>query len=317
MTTPNLLKSVEEYLAFRRGLGFSLEHQRWLLLEFARYADRVGHQGPITVDLATRWALSRSDEPAQAERRLSAIRSFARHRALFDPATEVPPIGVLGRVSRRRKPPHIYTHAEITALLHEASLLLPRGGLRPRTYVTLLSLLASTGLRLSEACHLTHGDVDLTAGVLTVRESKFRKSRLVPLHATTTQALTCYAKHRRAYRDAPKAGSFFRTDRAPALTRWAVFRTFGRLRMRLGWTAHGRACRPRIHDLRHTFAVRRLVSWYEAGVDVDQKILALATYLGHAMPSYTYWYVSAVPELMALTSQRFEHFAGPKVESAP
>ena len=309
MTPPSFLDQVEEYLVFRRGLGFDLETPEWLLRNFARYADRVGHNGPITIKLAVQWALcTRSTDPAQPVRRLSVLRSFARHRAVFEPATEVPPVGFLGHVPRRKQP-HIYSDAEIAALLRQASQLWPRNGLRPVTYVTFFSLLVSTGLRLSEACRLTPSDVDLTNGVLTVQEGKFRKSRLVPLHPSATQALTSYAVHRDACLDTPRSGHFFRTDRAPALTRAAVQGTFAQLRLRLGWTADGRARRPRIHDLRHTFAVRRLLRWYEEDADVDRKILALATYLGHAKVTDTYWYVSAVPELMALSSERFESFA--------
>lgn len=316
MTPPSFLDQVEEYLAFRRGLGFDLKSPRWLLLDFARHAERVGHQGPMTIDLAVQWALcTRSIDPAQPVRRLSALRQFARHRVVFDPATEVPPVGLLGRVPRRKQP-HIYSDAEVAALLRQASLLLPRGGLRPKTYVTFFSLLASTGLRLSEACRLAPTDVDLSDGVLTVREGKFRKSRLVPLHPTTTQALTRYAAHRNASRQT-RSGAFFRTDRAPALTCAAVKKTFSRLRHRLGWTAQGRARRPRIHDFRHAFAVRRLLRWYEEGADVDRKILALSTYLGHAKATDTYWYLSAIPELMTLTSQRFERFARGGQEGGP
>lgn len=315
MTPPSFLDLVHEYLAFRRGLGFELETQQWTLLDFARYADRIGHEGHVTTHLAVEWALSStSSDPAQAARRLSAVRPFARHRVTFDPATEVPPAGLLGR-RPLRKPPHLYSDAEIAALLRQASLLSPRCGLRPRTYVAFFSLLVSTGVRLSEACHLLPGDVDLTDGVLTIREGKFRKSRLVPLHPTATQALRRYAAHR----DVPhtRSGSFFRTDRAPALTRAAVEKTFSRLRHRLGWTPQGRARRPRIHDMRHTFAVRRLLRWYEEGADIDRKILALATYLGHARASDTYWYVSAVPELLAISSERFEGFASPEQEGRP
>jgi len=316
MTPPSFLDQVEEYLSFRRGLGFDLKSPRWLLLDFARHAERVGHQGPITIDLAVQWALStRSIDPAQPVRRLSVVRQFARHCAVFDPATEIPPAGLLGR-GPGRKQPHIYSDAEIAAVLRQASLLLPRRGLRPKTYVTFFSLLVSTGLRLSEACGLASSDVDLSDGVLTVREGKFRKSRLVPLHPTTTQALTRYAAHRNASRQT-QSGAFFRTDRAPELTRAAVEKTFSRLRHRLGWTAQGRARRPRIHDMRHTFAMRRLLCWYEEGADVDQKILALSTYLGHAKVTDTYWYLSAVPELMAITSQRFERFARGEQEGGP
>lgn len=313
--TPHFLELVREYLVVRRGLGFDLDTPGWQLMDFARYADRIGHRGHMTTDLAVQWALSsRSSDPAQAVRRLSAVRWFARYRAAFDSATEIPPTGLLGRLPRR-KPPHIYSPAEIAALLQQAHRLLPRRGLRPQTYVALFSLLASTGLRLSEACHLMPRDVDLVSGILTVRESKFRKSRLIPLHPTATHALKRYAVHRDARASAGSA-AFFRTDGAPALTRPAVEKTFSRLRHRLRWTAQGRARRPRIHDLRHTFAVRRLLHWSEERTDIDRKILALATYLGHAKVSDTYWYLSAIPELMAVTSQRFERFARSEPEEA-
>lgn len=306
MKPPSMLDLVEEYLVFRRGLGFALTSPAWQLRAFARQADRVGHHGHVTIELAVQWATSSSSpkDPAQAVRRLSIVRQFALHRAALDPDTEVPPIGLLGRVGRR-KAPHIYSDQEIAALLREARRLLPRRGLRPRTYVAYLSLLASTGLRLSEACRLEPGDVDLADGIITVREGKFRKSRLVPLHPTTTRALARYAAERDACERAPSTGRFFRTDRAAELRTDAVRKTFSRLRQRLGWTDRGRARRPRLHDLRHTFAVRTLVRWYQEGADIDRKMLALSTYLGHAKVTHTYWYLSAAPELMAIASRRF------------
>lgn len=317
MTPPRFLDLVREYLLVRRGLGFDLDTPGWQLMDFARYADRIGHRGPMTTDLAVQWAISsRSNDPAQAVRRLSAVRSFARYRAAFDSTTEIPPTGLLGRLPGR-KPPHIYSAVEIAALLQQAHRLLPRRGLRPQTYVALFSLLACTGLRVSEACRLTPRDVDLASGILTVRESKFRKSRLIPLHPTATQALIRYAAYRDACRAPAGAIAFFRTDGAPALTRPAVEKTFSRLRHRLKWTGLGRARRPRIHDLRHSFAVRRLLCWSEERTDVDRKMLALATYLGHAKVSDTYWYLSAIPELMTVTAQRFECFARSEPKEAP
>jgi integrase len=308
--TPPFLPLVEDYLTLRRDHGFDGERPGWLLRDFARFADRIEHYGPITVDLAVRWALSRrSGDPANAARRLGVVRQFARHRAAFDPATEIPSSDLLGRPTPRRPPPHIYSDGEISALLHECRRLSPRDGLRPATYVAFFALLASTGLRLSEAGRLSRRDVDLATGLLTVRAGKFRKSRLVPLHATGVQALARYAARRDACRAAPPSEFFFRTEHTPALGRAAVEHTFSGVRDRLGWTAQGRTRRPRIHDLRHTFAVRRLLRWYEDGLDVDRKILALATYLGHAKVTDTYWYLSAVPELMTITAQRFERFA--------
>lgn len=317
MTDSSLRAHVEEYLSFRRGLGFDLGSAACHLRSFAQYAEQTGHRGPITVDLARRWALrSRSREPAQAVRRLAMIRVFARHRALIDPATEIPPAGLLGR-AQRRKQPHIYSDAEIWSLLQQAGRMRPRGALCAKTYVAFFALLLSTGLRLSEACRLTCHDVDLDRGLLTIRESKFRKSRYVPLHPSTTRALTRYAADRDAVVPGDPSSFFFRTQRVPRLMPDTVQKAFGCIRRRLGWTAQGRARRPRIHDTRHTFAVRRLQRWYEEGVDVGQKMLALSTYLGHAKVTDTYWYLTGVPELLAIASQRFERQAQQPQERAP
>jgi integrase len=307
MMSRDLQAQIDDYLAVRRGLGFQLGTQGALLAGFARYAEQVDHRGPVTTDLAVRWAsTTRSDDPSAPARRLAVVRQFARHRAAVDPATEVPPIGLLGGVPRRRPQPHIYSDAEIDALLAHARRLTPRGGLRPATYVALFSLLVSTGLRLSEACRLQRDDVDLDAGMLTVRETKFCKSRLVPLHPTTTRALGRYATDRDLRSEAVVSSAFFHPDRSPVLLTDTVGRTFRRLRDRLGWTSQGRARLPRVHDLRHTFAVRRLLAWTTTGDDVESKILALSTYLGHTKPSHTYWYLTATPELMAVAADRFE-----------
>lgn len=309
MTPPSFHCLIDEYLTARRGLGFALDTPEGLLRDFASHADRIGHRGPVTIALAVQWARSsRSSNSAQAARRLAVVRQFARYRKRFDPTTEVPPAGLLGRIPRR-PPPHIYTETEMAALLRQASCLLPRHGLRPATYAAYFALLVSTGLRLSEACRLTTDDVDLANGILVVRETKFRKSRLVPLHPTTTQALTRYADRRDACRAASGSEYFFRTEVSSRLTLDAVEKTFSRIRQRLGWTEQGRTRQPRIHDLRHTFITRRLLRWYQDGADVDRKMLALATYVGHAKVTDTYWYCTAVPELLACTSQRFEHFA--------
>lgn len=317
MMPSSMHDQITDYLAMRRGLGFQLADAGWWLPEFARYIEQHDHQGPITTDLVVRWASTTSGDPAQAARRYGAVQAFARHLAVFDPDIEVPPVGLLGSSVRPRAQPHIYSDTEIADLLGQARLLLPRTGLRPVTYVAVFSLLAATGLRLSEVCGLEPADVDLTEGVLAVRESKFRKSRLVPLHPTATAALRCYTAECDRRLGTCRSGGFFRTDRAEMLKPNTVERTFARLRQRLGWTADGRARRPRIHDLRHSFAVRRLLAWHEQGVDLDRKVLALSTYLGHARPSDTYWYLTAVPELMAVTSRRFEDFAQPSQGGRP
>jgi integrase len=301
------VNEVQDYLTLRRGLGCRLVGQGALLLDFGRFLDRLDHRGPITTELALRWAQApRSKDPDQTARRLGAVRGFLRHRTGVDPATEVPAAQLLGS-GIRRKPPHIYTQHEVKALLREAETLWPRGGLRPHCYVTLFSLLLCTGLRISEALHLEDRDVDLRAGILTIRDGKFGKTRLVPLHPTALAPLRRYRAHR--LRLVQASHSFFCTDKYPTLSYSAVRMVFVVLRKRLGWERSGRTRRPRIHDMRHTFAVRCLERWYREGVDVDHKIAHLATYLGHVEIRDTYWYLSAVPEISALVMQRFERFA--------
>lgn len=301
-----MMITVEEYLSARRQLGFELHIEGAELRRFARYADSIGHEGPITTALAVEWAqLPIHADPLYKARRLDIVRRFAQFRLMFDSETEVPPPGILGP-SYRRPAPHIYTSEEVRTLLSAAARLGPPGGLRPHTYKTLFGLLACTGLRVSEALHLTRPDVDLDAGLLMVTRTKFRKSRLVPLHASAAEALRAYAAHRDEYLPSSAATDFFLTERGTGLKYHKTFITFLHLRNALGWTggAYGRP--PRIHDLRHTFAVRTLQRWYEEGAPIGNKITALSTYLGHVKVTDTYWYLSAAPELLAAAGARFE-----------
>jgi integrase/recombinase XerD len=235
------------------------------------------------------------------------VRPFARYVAASEPRTEIPPLGLLGP-SHRRLPPHIYSREEIAALLRAAAALSPIGGLRPRTYTTLFGLLVSTGLRISEALRLAQADVDLAAGVLTVRETKFRKTRLVPLHPSASRALGRYAAQRDRVHRQPPQPTFFLSEAGRPLAYSTVRTTFLRLRQALGWCRPGHRS-PRIHDARHTFACHCLQRWYQDGADVDQHLLALSTYLGHAKVSDTYWYLTATPGLLGTPAARFERFA--------
>ena len=307
----SMVGSAEEYLAYRRKLGFRLDNAGRLLLAFAAYADRAGHRGPLTTELAVRWArLPQQATAVYWARRLDVVRGFAEYRAVFDPGTEIPPRGMLGPAYRRITP-HIYSEAELSALLAAARRLPPGRGLRPQTYATLFGLLACTGLRLSEALKLTRSDVDRSYGLLTIRQAKFRKSRLVPLHPSTGQALHAYARQRDHSHPGARDDAFFVTGRGTGLCRSTVQGTFLGLRRELSWSAQGGARAPRIHDLRHTFATRRLLRWYAEGVPIDRALAALSTYLGHASVSHTYWYLTGVPELLELATARFEHFASP------
>jgi integrase len=299
---------VEEYIELRRGLGYRSRAPERLLRAFADRLDQVGHRGPIPLEQSLEWAASTSSaDPCHPARRLTVIRGFLRHLAALDGATQVPPPGLLGPTGHR-KPPHVYSDTEIADLLHVAAGLGPAGGLRPHCYATLFGLLACTGLRIAEALALTRADVDLTGGMLTVRAGKRGRTRLVPLHPSALSPLRDYA----ARRDHYGGKAFFRTDRSDRVSYNAAHSTFARLRRQLAWTAHGRTRLPRIHDLRHRMVVRRIQTWHAQSVDVDAKIPALATYLGHVQVSDVYWYLSAVPELMDIINARFEaHAADP------
>ena len=303
----SLVEQVQEYLRFKRSCGYRLDAPGKELMLFARYAVLTGHKGPLTTELAVRWAkLPQDANPRYWATRYEIVRRFAEYRFLFNPATEIPPKGFLGP-SKRRLSPHIYSDEEIAALLQAASRLTPSDGLHPRTYVTLFSLLVSTGLRISEALNLSHKDADLNIGVLTIKETKFRKSRLVPVHPSTLQALRHYSKLRDSYHPRTRSKTFFLSEKGTPLNYRGVLYIFIKLSRKLGWRERDK--KPRIHDFRHSFAVRRLLKWYKEGANLDQKILALSTYLGHAQVTDTYWYLSAVPELLAIVSDKFEKFA--------
>jgi len=307
--TVSMQHLVQEYLDERRGLGFALTIPGAQLLAFARFADAAGHRGPLTRELITSWARDRAKRatPLTWSRRIEVMRPFAKHRARVEPGTYVPDADTFGR-SRRRLAPHIYTDREVTDLLAAAGRLSPKGTLRPMTYRALFGLIAATGLRLSEALRLQCADVDLDAGVLTVRQTKFAKSRLVPLHPTTVRSLKQYLALRRRYLPTAQGGPFLASARGTALAKRTVHWVFDRLRTQLGWTARGGHAAPRIHDLRHTFICRRVQLWHEHGTDVDNAMVALSTYVGHAKVSDTYWYLTAAPDLMSVAARRFELF---------
>lgn len=311
--TIGLAALVERYLTQRRQLGFQLRSPTYSLRSLAEHVRRTRHRGPLTLEVMAEWARQdshRSIDPRTWARRLKHLRSFTRWLQQFEPATEVPDDTIFGRLPERQAP-HIYSDEEVQQLLAAARQLGPKPGLRGLVYETLFGLIASTGLRLSEALSLTVGDVDLRRGLLTIRRTKFAKSRQVPLHLSTMQALSQY----RWMRDLAGAG---RDDDAPffigtrgqrfgqAMDGHQVERVFAALRSELGWVNRGMHHAPRIHDLRHTFVVRRILLWQQQGIDVDEAMLSLSTYVGHAMVTNTYWYLQAVPELMAIAAKRFE-----------
>jgi integrase len=245
-------------------------------------------------------------------RRLKHLRPFCRYLQQFEPRTEVPGANIFGGVGQRLAP-HIYTEQEIVDLLAAARNLgsfIP--GLRGATYEALFGLIASTGLRISEALHLLDSDVDLKLGMLAIRQTKFAKSRHVPVHPTTAEALRQYRSRRNLHIEVTDETPFFIGARGRRLGRplgmGQVHNVFNSLRNQLGWVNRGAHNGPRIHDLRHTFVVRRVLLWQAQGLDVDRQMLALSTYVGHAMVTNTYWYLTGIPQLMAVAAERFECF---------
>jgi site-specific recombinase XerD len=290
---------VQEYLSRRRALGYKLSREGRQLLNFARYADRSRHRGPLTTALALRWAtLPQQVEPAYHARRLNIVRVFARHQAVTEPKTQVPPRHVLGP-DFRRKAPHLFTPGQVRQLLRRCRTL--SGQLEPLTYRTVLGLLACTGLRISEALALTLQDVDLAQGVLTVRFSKFEHSRQVPLHASAVSPMRRYARRRAAL--FPQAEMFFVSDRGQRLRYGAVNRVFVGLSRDIVPT-NGRR-HARLHDLRHTFACRVLLRWQRSRRGVAARVVVLSRYLGHVHIRDTYWYLTAVPELLKQATAAF------------
>jgi len=310
IAAPSMQKLVQEYLEERRSLGFELQIAGEQLMAFARFADQRGDSGAVTEQLIVDWVQGQAKRatPITWARRLEIIRPFARYCFRFESATHVPQNGTYGP-GHRRLTPHIYTAQEIDDLLHQAEELHPRGGLRPATYTALFGLIAATGLRISEALKLQCADVDLAHGVLTVCQTKFAKSRLVPLHPTVTTALSRYLAFRQQTVPSASKACFFVTATGAGLVKRTVHCVFDKLRTELKWVARGSHPAPRIHDLRHTFICRRVQLWHAHGVDIDNAMLALSTYVGHAKVSDTYWYLTAVPELMAVAGRSFEEFA--------
>ncbi len=292
----------ENYLAMRRALGHKLTDHGRLLMSFVDFLEQADADH-VSVDLALAWAtLPEGVQPIWWSQRLGVVRCFARHLVAIDERTQVPPVDALG-ARTLRTPPHLYSAEEIAALMTQARQI--RFPLKAATYETLIGLLASSGLRVGEAIRLECRDVDLEVGLITIRESKFRKSRLVPLHPSTRDALGNYAKRRDGLFPGPKSDSFFISLSGTRLHHNSVDETFRRLVQAIGLERPGKR-RPRPHDLRHTFAVSVLLGWLRSEPDVAPRMAVLSTYLGHLKPSSTYWYLQAAPELLALVTERLE-----------
>lgn len=294
--------ALERYVGMRQGLGYKYHGSARRLSDFVTFMEARG-AGTITTALAMEWVTSIGRQPSWSIR-LTDVRCFARHLAHFDPLTEVPPRDAVA--PPRRAKPYIYSDAEITALLAAALSLPPANALRRWTYHGLFGLIAVAGLRHSEALDLRRDDVDLDHGILTIRETKFGKSRLVPLHATTVAVLSDYAARRDTHLGVPRSPYFFVAEQGGRLLHQYVHRVFWQLSRQIGLRQKGQRNGPRIHDLRHRFAVQALINWYRAGEDVERELPVLSTFLGHVNVRDTYWYLSAAPELMAHAARRLD-----------
>jgi integrase len=299
-----LAQALNDYIAMRRALGFELREVAGCLRNFVAFAEAEG-AGHITTALALRWATKpAAAQPATWTWRLDMVRRFAVWHRATEPCTEIPPAGLLSH-RYQRKPPHIYSDEEIARLLRRAAQLTSSKGLRAQTYTTIFGLLAVSGMRVNEALSLDRPDVDFDQGILTIRRTKFGKSRHIPVHSSTVETLKQYAATRDAVVPTPSP-AFFVSERGTRITEWMARYTFARLSQQLGLRAvaksHGRG--PRLHDMRHRFAAHTLIHWYRQGLDVERELPKLATYLGHVHINETYWYLEAVPELLQLATDR-------------
>lgn len=300
-----LRASLQDYLAMRRSLGFKLEAVASALLKFVQFMEDR-HASHITIQLSLEWAQQPTTaQPARWAGRLSFVRGFAQYLAAIDNLTEVPPPGLFPH-HPKRVTPYIYSNREIALLLAAALRLPSAGGLKRWTYYVLLGLLSVTGLRIGEALHMKLDDVDLHEGVLTVRDTKFGKSRLIPIHRSTQKVLANYLRRRRLFLAERPSAHLFISGTGNRLDCGDVHRTFYALSRQIGLrelcVGHG----PRLHDFRHRFAIETLLRWYRSGEDAEPRSPALSTYLGHTSVSDTYWYLSACPELMELAAKRVD-----------
>lgn len=303
-----LRTAAEDYLAMRRTLGFKLTSQGRLLLEFIDYCEE--HQlTHVRTDAAITWATNPpkgGQDRVYHARRLMVVRSFARHLAAIDPATEIPPSDVLPH-HYRRVTPHVFTTEQIEQLIVAAGQLQP--AMRAATWRTLLGLLAVTGMRISEACNLNVDDIDVDSGVVRIINSKFNKSRQVWLHPTTLDALADYRRQRQMLCPSVATPALLINSYGGRLQSSNATHTFAELVDTSGIVTRPGQRRPRLHDIRHSVAVWTLMDFYRDGGDVQARLPLLSTWLGHIDPKSTYWYLQAVPELLSLAARRLEESA--------
>jgi integrase len=294
----------DEYLEHRKVFGNDLKRQSNILYRFTKHLDDTGFVGPLTTAVQIDWIRNQTGKTSfNRARKLNTVRLFSRYLSLFDPGTEIPDRGIFGRLQSRFDP-HIYTEGELKLFFSTMSTVFKdKNSFSATTYEYAFGLMLTCGLRASETANLFCDDVDLEKGIVRIVEGKFKKSRLVPVDSSTLRALTEYKRLRdRAYPRCRTTAFFVVANNHP-ITYCGMQKTFFQTRKKLGWTGF---MKHRIHDLRHTFVVNRLIAWHRSGEDSEQKIAALSVYIGHAKVSDTYWYFHFVPELMEIVSKRFE-----------
>jgi integrase len=302
-----LARSAEDYLAMRRGVGYALRQEGRMLAGFVGYlADRgIAH---VTIEAALGWATAPAHaSPTWWSKRLAVVRGFAAYLKTLDEDTEIPPKGLLSSRTSRTTP-YLFSPAEIAALMGAARRL--PSPLRAATFEALIGLMAVTGLRTGEAMALDRADVDLANGVLTIWRSKLGKSRQVPLHQSATAALTRYTARRDKLWPHATTSSFLLSGAGTRLNHTNASTTFANLLDDAGIPTPPGRHRPRLYDLRHSFAVATLIDWHAEGADVQARLPVLSTWMGHVKPSSTYWYLHAAPELLAVTALRLERYLG-------
>lgn len=300
----DLKKHLTNYLTLRRSLGYKLEESDKLLNRFISFIEENDAR-TITVELALAWALlPKNVQPSHWSKRLCMVRLFSQYLISYIPETEVPDSRLLC-VKTKRAVPYFYSDKQVKQVLN-ACFNEQSNGLRHLTFYTLFGLLAVTGCRISELVNLSINDVNLNIGIITIRDTKFGKSRYIPVSSSTKKKLDAYSNHRTIFIKEASKNNFFLSEQGKPLTVNCVETFYVRLSKKIGLRNKGDSCGPRIHDFRHTFAIKCLINCYKANADVNQVIPLLATYLGHKKPSDTYWYLTNVPELMALAAQRLE-----------
>lgn len=297
---------VDEYLRLRRALGFKLREEERMLGQLVGYLEAAGAT-TVTTDLAVRWArLPVGVHPNRWAKRLRIARGFSAYLQTIDATTEIPPPDVFP-VRRQRATPYLFSQEDVRRLLAEARGM--RNPTRAASYEALFGLLAVSGMRIGEAIALERSDVDLDAGMITIRKAKGDRARLVPLHPTAAEALRRYASVRDRLCPKPRSRAFFLSSAGTPVLAVSLRATFREITTRIGIRTE--EVRPRVHDLRHRFAVQALIDWYRSDVNIDEHISTLSTYLGHISPADTYWYLSASPELLALAAERVaDRFGG-------